>query len=71
MVLDLLIQLFPWGIGLVMAFFLWLIYVNRRRLHKIRYSGRVSEIIDRRRNIIFFYIVIAALFVLLMADVLA
>lgn len=71
MVLDLLNQLIPWGLGLLIFFFVWLIVLNRKRLHKIRYSGRVSEIIDRRRNIIVCYIVIGVLAVFLFVNLLA
>ena len=60
MVLDLLQQLIPYALLLVIAFFLWLAIRNRNRLHRIRHTGRVSEIIDRRRNFIF-YITLSAL----------
>lgn len=60
MVLDLLKQLIPYGLVLVIAFFLFLAFKNRQRLIRIKNSGRVSEIIDRRRNFIL-YITLSAL----------
>ncbi len=71
MILDLLKQIVPWGISLLICFFLWLVFINRKRLHKIRYSGRVSEIIDRRRNVVFCFIVISVLVVLLFVNLFA
>lgn len=61
MVLDLIKQFIPWTIVAAIAFFIWLISVNKTRLHKIRHSGRISEIIDRRRNIAFYIAIIIAL----------
>ena len=63
MVLDLIKQFIPWAMVAAIAFFIWLITVNRSRLHKIRHSGRISEIIDRRRNIAFYTVIIVLLIV--------
>ncbi len=65
MVLELLEKLVPYGIGLIILFFLWLAIRNRNRLHKIKHTGRISEIIDRRRNFIFYIVLCIALFIYL------
>ena len=69
MVLDLIKEFIPWAIIAAIAFFIWMITVNRTRLHKIRHSGRISEIIDRRRNIVFYIILIILLVVGLLLNI--
>ena len=54
MVLDLLEKLIPYVMLAVIAFFLWLALRNYTRLNKIKHTGRVSEMIDRRRNLILY-----------------
>ncbi len=60
MVLDLLKQLVPYGLIFIIGFFLFLALKNRKRLRKLRHTGRLSEIIDRRRNVIV-YLTLSAL----------
>lgn len=57
MLLDLFKQYVPWLVVMVIAFFVWLAVKNHQRAHSIRYSGRISEIIDRRRNVVIFTII--------------
>ena len=54
MVLDLLEKFIPYALLLVIAFFLWLALRNYNRLRRIRHTGRVPEMIDRRRNFILY-----------------
>ncbi len=69
MILDLFHEIFPWIIALAVIFFIWLIVQNKNRLYKIRNSGRISEIVDRRRNIVLYIIAIIALIIGLLAEV--
>ena len=69
MVLELFQKLVPWFIAIAILFFVGLIINNKNRLYKIRHSGRISEMIDRRRNIVFYSIVIFFLIVGLLFDI--
>ncbi len=61
MVLDLLAQFIPYALILIIVFFLWLAIKNRNRLERIKHTGRVPEMIDRRRNFIL-YLILSGLF---------
>lgn len=65
MVLEQLQKLIPYGIGVLILFFLWLAVKNRNRLHRIKHTGRISEIIDRRRNFVFYIALCVVLFIYL------
>lgn len=71
MLLDLFKQFIPWLILATIIFFLWLAFKNYQRAKKIRYSGRISEIIDRRRNFVICLIISSILFIFLLINLLA
>jgi len=53
MLIELLEKYIPLAILLAMIICVFFAVKNYKRVKKLRYSGRVSEIIDRRRNYVF------------------
>ncbi len=71
MLLDLFKQYVPWLMQWLLLFLSGLLLKIINVLHNIRYSGRISEIIDRRRNVVICTIISSILFILVLINLLA